>query len=183
MPVLGIDVKATPNDNYSKIITKCADVLSTWYLRQLTVMGTVLIVNALVSSLFVFLMQVEIDPPLHIYARFDALVHNFIWKGKGAKIPASILKMKKTQGGLRLCNLQAKNKALKISWLFRTEASVQQQLTAITPDELGTHFWDCAINPNEIGPMLESRNVNSFWKDVVKYWFELTWEYSQSFRS
>ena len=58
---LGIDLHNDPHkreENLTKIVNKMKVISRIWYYRNMTLMGKVLIINTLMSSLYVYAMQV-----------------------------------------------------------------------------------------------------------------------------
>ena len=172
--VLGLDVFEEANSCYERILEKAQKVLNQWSNQNLSVTGKVSIINTLIASLFVYAMQVTLDPEETFYKKFDAIVHKYLWKGKKAKIGIALLRETKENAGLNLADLRKKNAALKIEWLFRDDPFVEAQLQNIAPQELGTLFWDCNINSEDCLRYLNSlTDVNRFWKTVCVHWFNL----------
>ena len=131
--VLGINVFDEFIVNYKKILHKANNVLQTWYHRQLSLMDKILIINTLVCSLFVYLMQVERDPPDCILKEFDSIVHAFLWRDKKAKIKMSQIQAPRKFSRLKLTNLKLKNASIKIAWIFQNSPFAKVQLEAIPP--------------------------------------------------
>ena len=119
--VLGVwvhdDTSICHDLNFKDLIPKVESVLNVWQNRRLTLFGRVLIVNSLVESLFVHKMQCLELLNDKWYDRFQALVTNYIWKGRRPKISHKIMCAPKKQGGLCLVNFKAKHKVLLISWV------------------------------------------------------------------
>ena len=47
------------------------------------------------------------------------MVRNFLWKGGQSKISLHTLQKARESGGFRLVNLEAKQQALKMQWVYR----------------------------------------------------------------
>ena len=125
--------------------------------------------------MFVYQLQVLPSPSPTIVEKYETIVQRFLWKGKKPKIQTSILQNAKLQGGLNLVNLGWKDISLKSTWILRTEAIAQVHLKQFCPPELGELFWDCTINPEDLEPMLRTIDIDSFWKDCARSWFQVTW--------
>ena len=138
----------------------------------------ILIINTLVCSLFVYLMQVERDPPDCILKEFDSIVHAFLWRDKKAKIKMSQIQAPRKFSRLKLTNLKLKNASIKIAWIFQNSPFAKVQLEAIPPPlHIGTYFWDCVLDVTDLNIYLENRDdLNPFWKDVIRQWFQFTWD-------
>ena len=178
--VLGIEIKQDDDATYEQVIAKTEQILESWTHRDLTLLGKVMIVNVLTSSLFVYPMQVLGSPSDVIYKKYDALIHKYIWKNKRAKIPMNTLKANKELAGQNLVDLRNKNNALKIAWLFRNEEFARNQIQNIVPQSLGDKFWECNLSQNDLDKFLENKEINPFWTEVVQHWFQLTRDRNES---
>ena len=91
--------------NFDDILCKARQVLKPWYLRSLTILGKIQVLNSLIASLFVYRMTAL--PPLTqvMLDAIEKIFTDFIWEGKRAKIPLRILQGNKTDGGMRLTNI------------------------------------------------------------------------------
>ena len=174
--LLGIPIDVPDNEVYINTLTKVTGILEAWYNRQLSLMGKVIMINSLVSSLFVYPMQVLNNPEESFYKNYETLIKNFLWNGGVPKIPMNVLKLAKCDGGLKLSDLKLKNCSLKIAWIFRQNEYCTNQLKQIIPSELGERFWDCALSPEDIKKRLKPLNITQFWKEIAQHWFEFTWE-------
>ena len=74
-------------------------------------MVKVLIINTLISSLFIYKMQVLPFLPSKLIKQIEMEFEKFIWNGRKPKIPLKILMNSKEDGGLALINLSLKDMA------------------------------------------------------------------------
>ena len=110
--ILGIDTNPDSLQLF-ETIKKAQVTLDKWRIRSLTLSGRVLLINTLVASLFVYLFQVLNDPPSTFYTEYENMVKQFLWKGLREKIPLSVLQCANNKGGLGLCNIFYRLRALK----------------------------------------------------------------------
>ena len=96
--------------NFTDVLEKLKKVCHAWCNRKLTLLGKILVVNTLMSSLFVFKMLTLNDMPNDVLQEANRLITEYIWEGKRPKISMATLKKKKEQGGLCLVDLEAKQK-------------------------------------------------------------------------
>ena len=177
MQILGINAERTADTSYLNILVKAENILKLWHHRSLTLIGKVLIVNTLIASLFVYTMQVLEDPSDQFYIKFDKIIHNFLWKGKKAKISTGLLKNSIENGGLKLCDLKTKNQSLKLAWIFRNEDHVVNSMQALMPETLGILFWECTLNEHDARSYsVKLAKANTFWKTILLHWFRFTWQ-------
>ena len=110
--VLGIII--TPNTtqmhnlNIEPLLEKARNTLESWSVRDLSLIGRILIVNTLIGSLFNYRLAVLKQLSNAHVKTFNSIISNFIWKGKKAKIPMKILQGNKDDGGLALIDIQKK---------------------------------------------------------------------------
>ena len=117
--VLNGNLTVGSNNCYKNTIAKMKQVCENWYLRSLSVSGKVVIINALMSSLFVYRMMVLPAMPKNIMKEVNNIVTEFLWKGRRSKISLSLLQNPKEFGGLKLVDFAKKHTALKIGWIMR----------------------------------------------------------------
>lgn len=86
--LLGVKIPTVPNDteiceiNYQSTINKMQQVLGNWSIRTASLSAKVLIVNALVASLFVYKMQVLPNMTKGMLQHIDNEIYQFIWGGQ-----------------------------------------------------------------------------------------------------
>ena len=175
--ILGVQVQEDSELTYHSILEKGSQVLSQWSRNWLPLVAKVTIINTLISSLYVYHMQVLPDPSELLYSRFEKSLHQFLWGNKRAKIPLRLLQQSKEKGGLRLVDLRSKNKSTKIAWLFCMDEFNSNQIKSIAPPELGILFWSCSLSTQDLLQL--QLTVNEFWLHVCLHWFELKWVYEE----
>ena len=70
------------HENYDGILDKTKAVLNSWSNRRLSLIGKITVVNALVSSLYVYKMQVLPCLPEYMYKKIDKIIEGFLWNGR-----------------------------------------------------------------------------------------------------
>ena len=119
-------------------------------------------------------MQVLPKIPNSIIKKIDTLIEQFLWNNKKAKIPLETLKCSSCNGGLRLVDLNVKDKALKISWIKRLcedDSIANLAYQSLVPD-LGQWIFDCNLNIRDIEHLKLS---NPFWEDMLTAWCEMNY--------
>ena len=179
---LGVDIYNSEQElmsNIDKIIQKMTAVSNLWYYRSLTIMGKVLIINTLMSSLFVYKLQVLpfiLEPKLkQIYNTFE----HFLWKGKRPKIPIHTLQKEKEYGGLGLVDLSKKQCSLLIGWIDIIKYNTQIQNLA--KHLLSDHIQDDLIwkfNMNEKDA--QHFGKTTFWKNLIVVWAKFNYQCPQN---
>ena len=92
-------------------------VFGQWKNRDLSIIGTVQVINSLVASLFVHKMTVLPRLTEKMIQNIEAEMSKFIWNNAKAKISIKKLQRNKRDGGLQLVSLKHKETALKAAWI------------------------------------------------------------------
>ena len=171
--VLGVDITSTATEKYQNIMSKVEASLASWKHRNLSLMGKVLVINSLVASLFVYTLQIEIGPDRQVIKKYNQMLHDFLWGKKKAKIPIELLQCDKDKGGLKLCNLEYKNLAIKATWLFRTDKYCKTQIQTMIPGNLGTIFLEANLEGADVEKIINATEANDFWKETARTWFKI----------
>ena len=157
--------------NFEKILSKVRSACDNWYNKTSTLSGKILILNSLVGSLFVYQMGTMIDITEDQIKVVEKEIYKFLWGGKRARISIKTLYADKLQGGLRLVNLRAKQKALKLKWIF----SIDQDnfLRTCMYEALDPRFdvmiWKVNLSRSHVKMLFKE----SLWRNVLETWSEI----------
>ena len=171
--ILGVNT-ANIQQQLLDINTKATHVMQNWQNRTLTLRGKVLVINSLVASLYVYILQIAENPPEELYTEFLNNVNRFLWGSTRARVSHKLLTSSKKNGGLKLVDIQKRHIALKIQWLFRVDDYVESIICSFIPEELGILFFDCYLNKNDVNEVLKP-HVTPFWRQVFQHWFQFNW--------
>ena len=183
--VLGIQI--TPDEteatllNYIPLIEVMKQKLGTWYNRSLTLMGRVMVVNTLATSLFVYKMTTLPDIPPSLLKKIEGEIRRFIWKGRKAKIALTTLQEERKNGGLQLVNFKLKEQSLKISWIQILHndthtATVVYNAMGEVASVLREYIWKCNVHWKDIKHM---KIQGLFWNQCMTHWAKINYDYSQ----
>ena len=160
--------------NWDYVVNKVRKTCNNWWNRNATLMGKILIVNALMGSLFVYKMTTMCDLSKDRIVFIEKILREFIWGGKKPKISFEMLKKDKCDGGLRLVDLSAKQKAIKVSWIFKDlDPFLSMCLYEALDQKLGELIWRCNLDPKDATKVFSEKN---FWVDILKAWCELNFK-------
>ena len=137
--VLGVDVTLDHTEQFERLLGKAKQVLELWHHRQLSLMGKVVVINTLIASLFVYLLQ-SVNIPNNFVNKFNELILAFLWQGKCPKIPLEFLQGEKEARGLKLVNMELKDISLKTRWILSENEFCKSQLDLAVPECIGTYF-------------------------------------------
>ena len=118
------------DENWEKRINKCENIIKSWRNRNVDVLGRIILVKALLSSQFIYLMQAFICPEEYL-DRLNTLFFKFIWS-KGDIWKENDLKLKVYEkvkrkvmfsdidsGGLNMINIRHMQTAMTIKWVSK----------------------------------------------------------------
>ena len=168
--VLGIDFTTdyykTRKVNFDKLIQKVKALIAIWSLRSFTVLGKILIVNALLVSQFMHKLLCIFSPEEIHLKQFRTLITDFIWDGKTTKIAYNRLIQLYQKGGLKRVDLRLKDLSLKASWVDRIAFSNNdirlQNLKALLPIS-SRLIWRCNIDPKQVKQIMLVGIARNIW--------------------
>ena len=180
---LGIDIANSPRGldrNYTGILSKMRTVSKMWYYRSMTLTGKVLIVNTLMSSLFVYKMQILPVISDRFVAEVEEVILDFLWHGKRPKISLNTLKANTEDGGLGLIDIQTKHRALLCNWI--SDCKNYENIGNLAKYFLGRdtnfkHLWEYNLNYNDSVKCLPGTD---FWSSIVHMWHKYRFDDPQS---
>ena len=83
--ILGVwvstNLSETVEKNYSEIVAKARQVLKKWKSKKASLFGKIMLVNTLISSLFVYRMTVLPRMPTSLLSEIKKDILHFIWNG------------------------------------------------------------------------------------------------------
>ena len=180
--ILQLDsLNALEEYNMESVLEKAKTVLQNWSLRKVSLQGKVTIVNALVANLFIYKMQVLPTLSEKYEARFKEMLTQFIWNGKKPKIRIEDLMKDKQDGGCRLANIIARDKALKVQWIKRVQEDLV--LAALFKYFIGGKIqsallWECNFKRKDI--LIIFKCKNKFWKSILEAWADVNFSSPQT---
>lgn len=101
-------------NNYEKFKEKFCDRLAAWNNRGLSLLGKILVVNALLVSQLVYKMMMICDVNEDRYQQLKSIIVKFLWDDKRPKIAYSKLILTYEDGGLKLHDIKIKDISLKL---------------------------------------------------------------------
>ena len=154
--------------NYEDIIKKLDAVCEAWANRSLSLFGKVVVINTLMASLFVYKFSVLLNLNMNQLNQVHAKIHNFLWNGKKARIAMKTLTKDRKQGGLRLVDIEARQSALKTSWILRLESDHFLATCAYSElnPTLRNLIWRCNLAPRDVRMLFG----DGFWAKILLAW-------------
>ena len=143
--ILGIIVTETDQQmiqkNFDPLFEKIEQIFKIWQARGLSLFGKCLISNTLAASILMY--RITVLPLLEpkYYQKYNQLIQDFIWNGKKAKIPLTVLQGNKIEGGCSLFNLRNKDLAFKIGWVPKMLKN--PLIGTLAENAIGIQIEDC----------------------------------------
>lgn len=175
--LLGIDYNLDEDDitleNYRKKATCFRNSLNIWMTRDLTIYGKIAVIKAIALPQIVHLFSAIPNPPNDIVNELQKTCFHFIW-GKVDKLKRTIMYNTIENGGLKVPNLHAFCKSLKITWIKQVLNDFSfndwKLLFYSNVEQFGGNYiwWSNEKNPAFL------KHLNPFWKDVFQAWSEIS---------
>jgi ribonuclease HI/exonuclease III len=140
---------------WEPILVKIKKRLDFWRKSWPTMAGRKLIVQAIVGGCTQFLAKAQGMPP-HIETALTKMIRDFMWEEDSSpRLTLDTLQRPRTEGGLNLLDIQARNEAIELTWLKAyLDFSATRPPWAIVTDII----IDAAAPPN----MCHAARMNSF---------------------
>ena len=156
--------------NYLEVIESIENVISVWRMRCLTLGGKITVLKTLVMSKIVFISFLS-NVPSTIVDKLITIQNDFLWDGKRPKVKHAALIGSYETGGLKSLDIEAKIKALQLSWVKRLYDGTSHSWKNIPLYYLSKQT-DKIFYPNlEINPDV---NMPTFYKNIIKHWTEIS---------
>ena len=150
--------------NFEKLIEKANNITKMWYHRGLSLMGKILVLNALIASLFPYRMTVADRLPQEFFQKMKKIFKQFLWEGKTPKVKWEVLTALKEEGGLGLVDLEKKEAALKLAFVFNTKdvIDIRNLANELLGNQLGELFWELNLRPEDAN---YAATGSGYWND------------------
>ena len=170
--ILGIVFSADKHEmiriNYENVIKKIENIMGSWHSRSLSIIGKIVVINTLVISQLVYCFSSMYTPDEIVFKKIDKIIKNYIWEGKPAKIKYEMLKQQQTKGGVKLCDIRAKNAAIKTKWFKKAIAknSIWSNYAIERLQLPASMVIECNCNNKDLVKVVEA----SIWRDAWMAW-------------
>ncbi len=120
--VLGIYVGSKEKEardlTWTGVLNKIKQIFNCWKQRKLKLKGKVVVVNSLLLSKFVYVLN-ALDLPEWVIKEMNQAVTNFLWDGKAVRIAHNTLIGEYKDGGLKLIDLNVKKRAIRVKTVMK----------------------------------------------------------------
>ena len=171
---VGKNMEQAMNLNFDSLFKKAQTTLDMWQMRDLSLMGKILVINTLIASLFYYRMTTMPLWSDQQVKEFENMIKKFVWNKKRAKIPQRILQGNKKDGGLALVNIKIRDIVQKVTWVKKLLAKngdeVSKELAYfLMENSIGDYIWKVNLTVKDACMLV---NKNQFWRDMLISWVQ-----------
>ena len=156
--------------NFNEKLQKIKSLIKLWKRRYLTPLGKITVIKTLLLPILNHLFISIPNPNDRILNELNTMFYDFLWEGP-AKIKQTVVVKQYCQGGLRMVNLKAFIKSMKVTWLRRLILTNSPWQSIIKDCINFNEFFSCGTS------YLQSvlhKIKNKFWTDVLTAYIDLT---------
>ena len=115
---IGYDTEETHRYNWINKLETFQKTLDCWRTRDLTIFGKMVIVKTIGLAKLIY-SATMLEAPENVCNQLEAMIDNFIWKGRKRRLRKEILQMPVCEGGIGQIDIKSHFEALKASWVPR----------------------------------------------------------------
>lgn len=169
MKILGITFASNNKNimhvNFEPKVSQIEKQISHCRMRNLTTLGCITIVKSILMSKLVHLFTTLPNLSPEELKRLERLLFNFIWAGKRDPIKRAKLIQDYSLGGLRMVDVSAFEKSMKLTLLKRLATSKARWSEIIATEIPG--IQDTLFYGSRYLERITEKINNIFWKDVL----------------
>jgi hypothetical protein len=165
-------------DNFNDKLNKIQEIVNICFLRKMTLKGKVTIINSLLASQLIYIGTVFHTPPW-VVKKYKEIIINFLWDNKPPKVKYTNVIGNIEEGGLKLHDIEAKIKSIKIKWLhaicdISTQCAWKKYLSSYFHEEI-SQILLYNISSNDY-PVFKDK----FYEVIFQTWAEMHNNYPKS---
>ena len=160
--------------NWEKKIEKMNSLFLSWSKRNLSILGKVLIIKALIIPIFTFIVSSCVIPEKY-KKEIESKCFKFIWNGKPDKVKRNTLIGDFEKGGLKMIDIESYFISLKASWVSRLADSKFSNWKLIPLKYLNVFGKIWLIFKMNIDVKKHKQflnNIPEFYKNVLTSWIK-----------
>ena len=178
MKLLGIWFNSSNKDivtrNISEVLPKLSQDIIQWKRRNLTLIGKITIVKALLLSKLVHIFSALPNPSKRDLEKISGMLFKYIWNEGPDKIKRIKLAQDYDRDGLKMIDLASFVKSSKISWLKRLYWAESESTWAnIIKEQIPPVEDFVCFGTFKLRDIAKSKLKNRFWCDVLNAWADL----------
>lgn len=167
--IFHVDLDKMEQINFMEKIQKIRALVKLWRRRSLTPLGKITVIKCMLLPILNHLFISLPNPSDVIIKEINSLFFEFLWEGPH-KIKQSVVVKQYTEGGLKMVNLTAFIKSMKLTWLRRI--IIAEKPWQLTISKIINQNKLFIFGTKYIKLLLKKTN-NKFWIDVLKAYSEV----------
>ena len=168
--------KNSSYDNFSEKIERIKNILNSWSVRKLTLLGKITIIKSLAVSQIVHVLS---SLPTHQRAlkEINSLLYDFLWDKKGDKIKRVEMINDYDKGGLKMIDVQSFNESLKMKWIQGYLNNDNQGKWKLFVDYYLQKHGGKAVFLSNLKPqdVLQLNIKDPFLREIIEHWTNLNY--------
>ena len=172
---IGYNKKDIEVSNFRHKISKMKQILNSWKQRDLTLIGKILVMKTLVTSLFRYLARV-ISFPKEIEDEIQRCMYEVLWNSSTHKVKKNVIIQDYEYGGLRMEDFETVVKVEQLTWIRYYLSDIDGIWRTTMEHSIGENNLNILLrrnfNPGKLGTDFYQRVLET-WKSI-KYKHEDT---------
>jgi len=167
----------TLSENWEAKVKKINNIINVWKMRDLTLVGKIIIIKSLLSSQLTFISSI-INLPDHVIKDVNRTLFNFLW-GRTEKVKRRTMINDYKDGGLKMLHLPSFLESVKFNWIKRLTNENMANWKNIPLFEfqkinMGLDIFKCNCNYNSLNPIClqQLNHMSPFYCNLVELWFK-----------
>ena len=161
-----------PSLNYNKALHNIRIEINKWKNRALTPIGKISLIKSNLISKCVHLLT-SLERSETFLRDLNTELYKFLWNNKPDKIKRSVICKDTSDGGMKMVNIYAFEKALKVTWIQRCLKQPETQWHKLFQSICDNKYDRLFTFGNEWCFHLAQALSNKFWKNVLLDWHYL----------
>ena len=161
----------TLRKNFGTKLKELKATLNLWKMRNLTLIGKILITKSLAIPKLIYQAQV-LPFPVELIKEVEKDINIFIWNNEKPKVKSTVSSQKINKGGLKVPKFEVQVKSLRLGWVKRIFTNINSKLRSI----IQFYLHDIKLNDFIIsrGCMNYSDTISlpTFYSDMFSTWRE-----------
>ena len=163
------NIKINIEENFMPKIKLMNNLLKIWSRRNLSLKGKIIIINALIISLFVYPLTI-LDANEEVLHTINTAIFEFLWNWKKPKIARGVIQNQLYKGGLKMPNIYIKSKAWKLSWLKRAISNKNAKWVLLLDTIIGKISFTHLMYTDFIKDNCAIAKLPQFYQNIFKDW-------------
>jgi len=181
--LLGIKVgnnrEHTLFENIAPIVGKIENIIKTWSMRNLSLLGRIYIIKSLCISMLMHPLSVSHHIGKDWVQVLNSILFSYIWKGGVEQVRRAVLRGPFDLGGAEMTDINCLIKTLQLKWIIRLGSPGIAAWKSCVMENLVIpnirYSFECNLSPKDSHFLLK-HNTCQFWVDTIKTWCEVHYQ-------